>query len=59
MLSNYKEKRIVGGWHPYIKEKLDSERLRDTFIWISVAIEKYNIQEEIPRGVFEDISLYL
>ena len=52
VLSNYKEKRIVGGWRPYIKEKLESERLKYIFIWISVVIERHNIQEEIPRGVF-------
>ena len=44
---------------PYIIEKLEAERLKYIFIWISLVVEKYNIQEEIPRGIFEDICSYI
>ena len=30
-----------------------------TFLWISLRVERLGIEEEIPRGVFEDICLYL
>ena len=60
--TNFKRRRIIIEeipWHPYIIKKLEAERLKYIFIWISVVIEKHNIQEEIPRGVFEDICSYI
>ena len=60
--TNFKRRRIIIEeipWRPYIIEKLEAERLKYIFIWISVVIEKHNIQEEIPRGVFEDICSYI
>ena len=75
LLSDYKVKHIGGGYlvrehmtkeyfgntitHPDLLVYPDLVILRDTFILISVAIEKYNIQEEIPCGIFEDIGSYL
>ena len=72
LLSDYKVKHIGGGYlvrehmtkeyfvntitHPDLLVYPDLVILRDTFLWISVAIENYNIQEEIPRGIFEDIG---
>ena len=44
---------------PYITEKLATERLKHILIWISLVVEKLGIQEEIPRGVFEDICSYI
>ena len=30
-----------------------------TFLWISLRVERLGIEEEIPRGVFENICSYL
>ena len=60
LLSHHKVRRVGGGYT--VKEYNIREYLvilRDTFFWISIALEKYNIQEEIPYGVFEDIASYL
>ena len=59
VLSNHKRRRIIGGWRPYIIEKLEAERLKSILIWVSLVIEKLGIQEEIPRGVFEGICSYI
>ena len=45
--------------HPDLLVYPDLVILRDTFLWISVTVEKYNIQEEFSRGIFENIGSYL
>ena len=57
---NHDERRIGGGW------TLERYSIKDylglvlgTFWWITVRVEKLGIEEEIPRGVFENIGLYL
>ena len=44
---------------PYITEKLATERIKHTLIWVSLVVEKLGIQEEIPRGIFENICSYI
>ena len=57
---NHDERRIGGGWtlkRYSIKSYLSL--ILDTFWWISLRVEKLDIKEEIPRGVFENIGSYL
>ena len=44
---------------PYITEKVATERIKHTLIWISLVVEKLGIQEEVPRGIFEGIYSYV
>ena len=60
LFTNHNERRIGGGWtlkRYNIKDYLSL--VLDTFWWISVRVEKLGIEEEIPRGVFENIGSYL
>ena len=63
--TNLKRRRIIidnipySYRRPYIIEKAETERLKYILIWISLVVEKLGIQEEIPRGVFEDICSYI
>ena len=63
--TNFKRRRIIIKEisylyrHSYIIEKLEAERLKYILIWISLVVEMFGIQEEIPRGVFEDICSYI
>ena len=57
---NHDKRHIGGGWtlkRYNIKDYLSL--VLDTFWWISVRVEKLGIEEEIPRGVFENIGSYL
>ena len=57
---NHDKRRIGGGWtlkRYSIKSYLSL--ILDTFWWISLRVEKLGIEEEILRGVFENIGLYL
>ena len=60
LLVNHDARLLGGGWivkQYNIKEYLDL--VLDIFLWISLRIERLGIQEELPRGVFENISSYL
>ena len=60
--TNFKRRRIIIEeipWRCWLKEKLEAERLKSILIWISLVIEKLGIQEEIPRGIFENICSYI
>ena len=37
----------------------DLWEIRGTFIWISIVVESFGIQEEISQGIFEIIGSYL
>ena len=58
-----KRKFLIGPWDPcggpYITETVVAKGLKATFIWISLVVERLNIQEDIPRGVFEEICLFI
>ena len=57
---NHEERRTGGGWT--LKRWRASSYLSlmlDTFWWISLRVERLGIEEEIPRGVFENICSYL
>ena len=60
LLVNHDARRIGSGWSIQvynIKEYLNL--VLDIFLWISLRIERLGIKEELPRGVFENISSYL
>ena len=60
--TNFKRRRIIIEeipWRPYIIEKLEAERIKSILIWVSLVVEKLGIQEEVPRGVFENICSYI
>ena len=57
---NHDKRCLGGGWtlkRYDIKSYLSL--ILDTFWWISLRVEKLDIKEEIPRGVFENIGSYL
>ena len=60
LLVNHDSRLVGRGWivKVYnIKEYLNL--VLDIFLWISLRIERLGIQEELPRGVLENISSYL
>ena len=60
--TNFKRRRIIIEeipWRYYLIEKLEAERLKSILIWVSLVVENFGIQEEIPRGIFENICSYI
>ena len=56
-----KRKRLGTPWgRPTVyTEYLHTEKLKNSFIWISFFLEGHNIKGDFPRDIFEEICSYL
>ena len=60
VLTESKKRRLwIPGGVPILKEILFAENLKYIFVWVSLCVERLNIKEDIPRGVFEEICSFL
>ena len=61
VLTENKRRRlwIPGIGVPINNEVIFTEKLKNSFIWISFFVEGHNIKSDIPRDVFEEICSFL